>query len=564
MRLLCIHAARLGFEGGAPATEAAKARGPPAPADLSDCLVVSLTVEPGDEAVGVAAEAAAEIRQTAARLNTDSLALLPTEHLSDAPAAGEAVDEVLAAVADALATDHSVTRAPTDWFLALDLASKGHPHAVRSVHVTPADVPPDAGRGEREWTVLTPDGQRLDPVGDQNQLPASLAALVRHDIEGEEPAAAGEPSLDDLLRDRGFAAGDTAGEEPESLHYSPAGTLVRESIRAVVDDLAAAVGATPVESAGGSATPAGSGDRAAAAALRNWTPGPEPRHLFETRTDEPAAASHRPFRGQRGATIPTLTSATSDDAAARDVFVAHAGRAVAAHESLDLAPVATVRTSRTVHDAHADWFGSLAASLDQPVLLDLHDGDGPGWLVRLDLAVVAGERAPVPTGSVKLESLSEDEADGESTVVHCEPVGSLDAAMAALLARGAARAHPRLPTWLSPTQVRFVPIEGEHVAYCVELADRVAAGGGRVDVDDRTADTVGRRLADAEADWVPYVVVVGDREVDGAPLKVQVRATGRETVLTVSELAGRVRDELADVPAVDWSLPRFVSRQGLP
>jgi threonyl-tRNA synthetase len=126
--------------------------------------------------------------------------------------------------------------------------------------------------------------------------------------------------------------------------------------------------------------------------------------------------------------------------------------------------------------------------------------------------------------------------------------------VATVLAGAAAMDTPCLPTWLSPTQVRFVPLDADHVPYCDGLADELAAAGVRADVDDRP-ETVGDRIARAEADWVPYYAVVGDREVDGDPLPVTVRTGDTEVGTTLDELRRRVRDETEGYPRKRRYLP---------
>jgi threonyl-tRNA synthetase len=116
---------------------------------------------------------------------------------------------------------------------------------------------------------------------------------------------------------------------------------------------------------------------------------------------------------------------------------------------------------------------------------------------------------------------------------------------------------PRLPTWLSPTQVRLIPVGNEHLAFCDEVADRFEARGLRADVDDRD-ESVGKRIATAETDWVPYYAVVGDRELESGELGVNVRGEDDEVELTPDALLETVDDEVGDLPRRPRYLPRHV------
>jgi threonyl-tRNA synthetase len=131
--------------------------------------------------------------------------------------------------------------------------------------------------------------------------------------------------------------------------------------------------------------------------------------------------------------------------------------------------------------------------------------------------------------------------------------------MAALLEQAATMETPQLPTWLSPTQLRFIPVNPDaHLEYCDELVDDLEAAGLRADVDDRD-ETVGKRIARAETDWVPYYVVVGDDEMGGAPLGVNIRADGTEREVSLDDLRELVAADVGDLPAPRRYLPRHVS-----
>ncbi|WP_435364759.1 His/Gly/Thr/Pro-type tRNA ligase C-terminal domain-containing protein [Haloarchaeobius sp. DYHT-AS-18] len=561
MRLLCIHSARLAVEAATAANDTAAVRGPPDPVELSDCLTVAVTVEPGDLTDRVAAQAAAEVRETADQLAVDALALVPTEHLSDRPADDETTDRVLDAVEAALTDGFTLFRAPRDWYLALDLETKGHPYAAQSVRVTAADVPTEANPESRDWLVLTPDGEQHEPLAESASLSGALEAVMNAGGEGTTGSTGSEPAVDSLLTDHGFASVDR--DSPDGIRYLPRGALLRRSLRDVVEDRAAAAGATPVgsEAAAGQTPGTAGGTGRALLEAMDWSTVDAPVRLFETRTEPTGRASgssRQPFRHQRTATVPTLTTMTSGGDSPREEFETLARLAVDIHAVVGLDPVLTFRTSVEFWERSRDWLVDLVRSLDRPALVDLRP-EPPDWTIRLDLAVAPEGRSPVETGTVEIEPVP---GTGETrSRLHCEPVGSVEAVTAALLSRAAAMDRPQLPTWLAPTQVRFVPVESEHLDHCESLAEAVAAAGIRVDVDDRTDDTVGRRLAAATTDWVPYVAVVGDREVDGDQLKVQVRATGSEVTLTVTELVEAVQAAVGDTPRSRWSLPRRCSQQ---
>ena len=138
--------------------------------------------------------------------------------------------------------------------------------------------------------------------------------------------------------------------------------------------------------------------------------------------------------------------------------------------------------------------------------------------------------------------------------------------MYALLEEAAAAARrgskPELPLWLSPTQVRVIPVRPEYEQAAVSLAGRIADRRVRVDVDDR-AESVGRRIRDAEREWVRFILVVGEREarMDGGRVSVRDRRTGRTGEMDLDDFAGLIGKETDGKPFAGLNVPFYLSRR---
>ncbi|MGZ4146629.1 MAG: His/Gly/Thr/Pro-type tRNA ligase C-terminal domain-containing protein, partial [Actinomycetota bacterium] len=83
------------------------------------------------------------------------------------------------------------------------------------------------------------------------------------------------------------------------------------------------------------------------------------------------------------------------------------------------------------------------------------------------------------------------------------------------------------PLWLSPEQVRLLPVADRHVEYARGLAERFRAAGLRPFVDDST-ETVGKKVRNAQLMKAPYTLVIGDKEIESGNLTVRDRS-GTET-----------------------------------
>jgi threonyl-tRNA synthetase len=114
-------------------------------------------------------------------------------------------------------------------------------------------------------------------------------------------------------------------------------------------------------------------------------------------------------------------------------------------------------------------------------------------------------------------------------VIHRALFGSLERFIGILVEHYAGA----FPFWLAPVQVRVIPVGEAHQGPAHAIRERIEAAGYRVDVDER-AETVGKRIRDAELEKVPKVIVYGDRESDEA-LAVRDRGGGQSTA-SVEEL----------------------------
>jgi threonyl-tRNA synthetase len=95
------------------------------------------------------------------------------------------------------------------------------------------------------------------------------------------------------------------------------------------------------------------------------------------------------------------------------------------------------------------------------------------------------------------------------------------------------KSPPTLPIWLSPVQVRIIPVKETFVDKALELASKLSPY--RVDVDD-TKEGLGKKVARAGTEWVPFVVLLGEREIETGNLTVKIREKNEQRQMTLDEL----------------------------
>jgi threonyl-tRNA synthetase len=606
MRLLFIHSDHLEFEAREEAGPdgLAETEGVPMEGRMEDCVTAFMSVESGDEEDldGVVENAAAELRDVAGQPNTTKLVLYPYAHLSEDLASPDVAKAVMQGLEVALGDDYEVLRAPFGWYKRFSVACKGHPLSELSRHVSAhrdeATEPAAEETAPSDWHVMTPDGELTDALAAKSAVGDDMRAFIEAEVEGVVASKGEEPPHLELMAEKALAGYDGLSDVG-NLRWYPRGKLIRDALMEYVTGLVLDYGGMPVE------TPI-MYDLGARAISEHADKFGERQYRFESgdrrmmlrfaacfgqfsimrdmhisvndlplRVYEMSTYSFRReqtgevvgLKRQRAFTMPDMHTATADMDQARAEFERQAAIAMRTSDDLGVNYEPAFRMTREFFDEHRDWVEALVADLDKPTLVELLPERAHYWSAKIDFAAIDGLGRPIenPTVQIDVESAerfdieySEGDSVQHPTILHYSPSGGIERVIGALLEHAATMDVPRLPTWLSPTQVRLIPVGDEHVGDCDELVDRFAEAGLRADIDDRD-ESVGKRIATAETDWVPYYAVVGDRELESGTFGVNVRGEDEETELTADDWLTAVDEQVGDLPRRPRYLPRYLS-----
>jgi len=139
-------------------------------------------------------------------------------------------------------------------------------------------------------------------------------------------------------------------------------------------------------------------------------------------------------------------------------------------------------------------------------------------------------------------------------------IGSIERWMYAILESALKKERAMLPVWLSPTQVRLLPINDEMIEFSKEVAEQLESHGIRVDIDDRVEST-SKKVLTAEQDWVPYIIVVGPKEKSIHKFQIRFRETGKQDLKSVASLVHMIEDETKGKPRMKLTLNRLLSKR---
>jgi threonyl-tRNA synthetase len=214
---------------------------------------------------------------------------------------------------------------------------------------------------------------------------------------------------------------------------------------------------------------------------------------------------------------------------------------------------------------------SFVSRFGKPVLLELWKERFAYFILKYDVnfidalekaSALATDQFDVENGErYGITYMDEDGHEKHPLILHCSPSGAIERDIYALLEK----AHmgmekgirPMLPMWLSPTQVRMIPVSEDHVAFAEGYAKKMNRSKIRADVDDRT-ETVQKKIRDAEKEWIPYIIVLGEREAGKDKVPVRVREDGKIHHMTLRELSTEIKKQVRGKPYRPLPMPMSV------
>ncbi len=137
-----------------------------------------------------------------------------------------------------------------------------------------------------------------------------------------------------------------------------------------------------------------------------------------------------------------------------------------------------------------------------------------------------------------LKYTDKDGTEKTPVIIHRAPLGSHERFIGFLIEHyGGA-----FPTWLSPVQAKILPISEKHLDYAKEVLASLKESGIRVELDER-AETLGNKIRNAQNEKVPYMLVLGDKEIENKEVSVRNRA-GENSTMQLSNFIGIIKDEI--------------------
>src|SRR4030043_267598 len=233
-----------------------------------------------------------------------------------------------------------------------------------------------------------------------------------------------------------------------------------------------------------------------------------------------------------------------------------------------------MRFTRGFYDENKAFLAEVAKTFGKPILAEVWNERFFYFILKWDLNFVDNQdkAAALSTDQIDVENAKRYEITyvdekGEKQyplILHCSPSGAIERDIYALLEKAYREQMkgkaPMFPLWLSPTQVRLIPISDKYMGKVEEIAKKIEAACIRVDIDDTSA-TLQKKIREAEQEWVPYVVVIGEKEIESGMLAVRDRESRGQQNLTADELLTKIHDKIDGKPFKALPLPRSLSKR---
>jgi len=224
---------------------------------------------------------------------------------------------------------------------------------------------------------------------------------------------------------------------------------------------------------------------------------------------------------------------------------------------------------------------NLAKIANKPILLELWDEKYFYFVMKFEFNVIDSMKKASALSTVQIDvenserfDISYTDENGEKKypyVLHTSISGSIDRCLYAILEREAIKIKkgekPILPFWISPTHIRLIPIKDEFLNYCKDIINNFESLSEnyaiRIDVDDRD-ESVGRKIRDAEKEWIPIIIVIGDKERESKIFKPRFRNSeigDDEKSYTIEDLNKLIIGKLKKYPQQKLSLPIYISKR---
>ncbi len=587
-------------------------------ARLEEIVVLFTAVEEGDNTI-VAKKAIDETQASLEKLKVNRILIYPYAHLSSNLAdPAEALKVVKTMESYAKEKNIETYRAPFGWNKQFTISIKGHPLAEQSRAIFPVEEKiekeekvSEAVKAEEKlesfWYILQPDGKIVSTEEFNFKKNENLEKFAKYEITKVRASQQMPPHVP--LMKRLEIADYELGSDPGNIRWYPKGRLIKSLLEQFVTAKMIEYGAMEVE------TPVmydfqhpSLADYINRFPARQYLLKSEDKELFLRFAacfgqflmvhDTQFSYKHMPLkvyeltrysfrreksgevvglRRLRAFTMPDCHAFCTDFEQAKKEFMTRFKLCINICEEIGLSKddfEVAIRFTKDFYNKNKRFINSLVRVLGKSVLVEMWEKPFFYFRLKWDFNFVDNQNkaAALSTDQIDVENakrydITYVDEKGERKhplILHCSPSGAIERCVYALLEKAYKEQQngkpPMLPLWLSPTQIRIIPMSDKYLKKVEKLVEEIEPHCIRVDIDDR-ALTLQKRIREAEMEWVPYIIVVGQKEIESNMLPVRDRRTGEIRKIKLKQLISEIKEIMKTKPFKPLPLPRHLSKR---
>ena len=623
MRMLQIHSDGFSYEAKRKALKNAEDLKEKVYKTEDSCLVNFIAAEASDESniKGAASKTADMIAAAAEEVKETNIVVYPWVHLTETPSKPSTAMKLLKTISkDLTKRGLNVVQVPFGWYKAFAIHCKGHPLAERSKVLDiskeiakAADVEVTEGEdltalqaeetATSEFYIVESDGKMTDVKEFNYKKYKELELYVNYETAKDRSVHDPPPHIEIMkkLELVDYEPGSDAG----NFRWPPRGfTLkkaIEERVTAEMIDYGAHVVQTPLiydyqhpslksylQRFPSRQYVVRSGDRDYFARFSACfgqfllisqavvSHKQLPLKLFEI------APSYRReqsgelagMRRPRAFTMPDIHEIVADTEMAKDAVNNQLVFVKKLMDELELTYEVSFRLLRSFFEENKEFVMSVISSIGKPVMIEIFEERYAYFVFKGEWNVVDQQQKSACLATIQIDVenaerfnikyIDDEGKEQYPLILHTSPSGSIERILYGVLEQASKDMKvgkvPHLPLWMTPVQVRIVPVNETFVDYCMEIGESLEAAGIRYEIDDRQ-QTLGKRIRSAEKLWVPYILVVGDKEKDSGELSIRRRELKDQVKMTTDDLVAEITEKTAFAPKQRLLLPHLVSQQ---
>lgn len=577
---------------------------------IDDALVTFVSVENKDND-NVAVKGANEIAEVAEKIGAKKIVVYPYAHLSSSLAGPSTAINVLERLRNELKEKgYDVTKVPFGWYKSFTISCKGHPLSELSKQIGGEEEEPEALRKENTiktyFKILY--NKKLYDIDEFNfSGHEKLREFVNYEISGTRAVQEIPPHVKYMksLEIADYEEGSDSG----NLRFYPKGKLIKSLIESHITNTVINYGAMEVETPimydyehpalksylqrfpARQYTVLSGEDKyflrfsacfgqflIAKDSLMTYKQ--LPVKLYELTRYSFRREKHGELVGLRrlrAFTMPDMHTFTKNIDQAKEEFMRQYKLSISVLKDfgLDLNDYeVAIRFTNDFFDSNQEFIYELADVVKKPVLIQVWEEKFFYFVLKFEFNFVDNVHKAAALSTVQIDvdnaerfSINYIDENGEKRhplILHCSPSGAVERVIYAILEKAEMQKKknikPSLPLWLSPTMVRIIPVASTHMEKSSELLDLIESNGIRVDIDDRDI-TMQKKVREAEMEWVPYIIVIGEREISTNIIKVRDRYRDETVEMPVQDFINKVKGEIEGKPYRKLNGSTFLSKR---